>query len=113
MTKNLLSAALLTCLFAVAPGHAQEASASVGVNASANANANANAGSNANAGTGTSADTSAGAGRSEEHTSELQSLMRNSYADFCVKKNKHITTSHTTIIYKITISWHTDQVNII
>src|SRR3546814_1960278 len=24
--------------------------------------------------------------RSEEHTSELQSLMRNSYADFCVKK---------------------------
>src|SRR3546814_8298489 len=28
-----------------------------------------------------------GAGiRSEEHTSELQSLMRNSYADFCLKK---------------------------
>src|SRR3546814_3717424 len=27
--------------------------------------------------------------RSEEHTSELQSLMRNSYADFCLKiKNK-------------------------
>src|SRR3546814_3873929 len=26
--------------------------------------------------------------RSEEHTSELQSLMRNSYAVFCVKKNK-------------------------
>src|SRR3546814_10856770 len=25
--------------------------------------------------------------RSEEHTSELQSLMRNSYADFCLKKN--------------------------
>src|SRR3546814_7466985 len=25
-------------------------------------------------------------GRSEEHTSELQSLMRNSYAVFCVKK---------------------------
>src|SRR3546814_1217164 len=24
-------------------------------------------------------------GRSEEHTSELQSLMRNSYADFCLK----------------------------
>src|SRR3546814_7451007 len=24
--------------------------------------------------------------RSEEHTSELQSLMRNSYADFCLKK---------------------------
>src|SRR3546814_7340732 len=26
--------------------------------------------------------------RSEEHTSELQSLMRNSYAVFCLKKNK-------------------------
>src|SRR3546814_3229476 len=29
--------------------------------------------------------------RSEEHTSELQSLMRNSYAVFCLKKKKHIT----------------------
>src|SRR3546814_1382510 len=28
-------------------------------------------------------------GRSEEHTSELQSLMRNSYAVFCLKKNTH------------------------
>src|SRR3546814_4761393 len=27
-------------------------------------------------------------GRSEEHTSELQSLMRLSYAVFCLKKNK-------------------------
>src|SRR3546814_9034335 len=27
-----------------------------------------------------------GLGRSEEHTSELQSLMRNSYAVFCLKK---------------------------
>src|SRR3546814_9185395 len=26
---------------------------------------------------------------SEEHTSELQSLMRNSYADFCLKKKTH------------------------
>src|SRR3546814_8580504 len=32
--------------------------------------------------------------RSEEHTSELQSLMRISYAVFCLKnKTKHITTS--------------------
>src|SRR3546814_7153831 len=30
----------------------------------------------------------AGAERSEEHTSELQSLMRISYAVFCLKKNK-------------------------
>src|SRR3546814_8018064 len=31
-------------------------------------------------------------GRSEEHTSELQSLMRTSYAVFCLKKN-HISTN--------------------
>src|SRR3546814_16502102 len=30
------------------------------------------------------------AGRSEEHTSELQSLMRISYAVFCLKKNTRI-----------------------
>src|SRR3546814_1040317 len=28
--------------------------------------------------------------RSEEHTSELQSLMRNSYAVFCLKKKKRL-----------------------
>src|SRR3546814_10462344 len=27
--------------------------------------------------------------RSEEHTSELQSLMRSSYAVFCLKQNQH------------------------
>src|SRR3546814_8915899 len=31
--------------------------------------------------------------RSEEHTSELQSLMRISYAVFCLKKKKDITTT--------------------
>src|SRR3546814_8404363 len=31
------------------------------------------------------------AGRSEEHTSELQSLMRISYAVFCLKKKKNNT----------------------
>src|SRR3546814_6930672 len=30
-----------------------------------------------------------GSGRSEEHTSELQSLMRISYAVFCLKKKKN------------------------
>src|SRR3546814_3753722 len=30
--------------------------------------------------------------RSEEHTSELQSLMRSSYADFCLKKKLHTDT---------------------
>src|SRR3546814_6992754 len=34
--------------------------------------------------------------RSEEHTSELQSLMRSSYAVFCLKKNQpHNTKKHT------------------
>src|SRR3546814_10060285 len=32
--------------------------------------------------------------RSEEHTSELQSLMRISYAVFCLKKKKQITTQN-------------------
>src|SRR3546814_4810263 len=32
--------------------------------------------------------------RSEEHTSELQSLMRISYAVFCLKKKTHHTTIH-------------------
>src|SRR3546814_1087608 len=33
--------------------------------------------------------------RSEEHTSELQSLMRISYAVFCLKKKKHNQKQHT------------------
>src|SRR3546814_1763874 len=37
--------------------------------------------------------------RSEEHTSELQSLMRNSYAVFCLKKKKH---QHTTLPTELT-----------
>src|SRR3546814_1841516 len=36
----------------------------------------------------------ADAGRSEEHTSELQSLMRISYAVFCLKKKKYNTSEH-------------------
>src|SRR3546814_5807462 len=35
-----------------------------------------------------------GPGRSEEHTSELQSLMRISYAVFCLKKKKKNKNSH-------------------
>src|SRR3546814_5426986 len=37
-------------------------------------------------------------GRSEEHTSELQSLMRISYAVFCLKKKtqEHVQTTHIT-----------------
>src|SRR3546814_10318883 len=45
--------------------------------------------------------------RSEEHTSELQSLMRISYAVFCLKKkkptsNKHQTSRYCTIINEYT-----------
>src|SRR3546814_2636474 len=44
--------------------------------------------------------------RSEEHTSELQSLMRISYAVFCLKKKKknikHKYTEHTITIIKLT-----------
>src|SRR3546814_10723556 len=46
-------------------------------------------------------------GRSEEHTSELQSLMRISYAVFCLKKknlkrnNNHIKTTHNHLKYSI------------
>src|SRR3546814_4856835 len=36
----------------------------------------------------------AGRHRSEEHTSELQSLMRISYAVFCLKKKKKLKTSY-------------------
>src|SRR6056297_4049913 len=37
-----------------------------------------------------------GLGRSEEHTSELQSLRRISYAVFCLKKKKNHTTHNNT-----------------
>src|SRR3546814_4342458 len=40
-----------------------------------------------------------GVHRSEEHTSELQSLMRSSYAVFCLKKNK---TMNSTVVIKRT-----------
>src|SRR3546814_4012485 len=47
--------------------------------------------------------------RSEEHTSELQSLMRISYAVFCLKKKKHIylTTYHTSRYYIIIPTYYT------
>src|SRR3546814_9592866 len=40
--------------------------------------------------------------RSEEHTSELQSLMRTPYAVFCLKKNKRQTMKNLMIAYNIT-----------
>src|SRR3546814_8637567 len=43
--------------------------------------------------------------RSEEHTSELQSLMRISYAVFCLKKQKQ---THHTITYNTRSTTHHD-----
>src|SRR3546814_8481790 len=40
-------------------------------------------------------------GRSEEHTSELQSLMRISYAVFCLKKNSTKNISNIEVVCKI------------
>src|SRR3546814_2362568 len=45
--------------------------------------------------------------RSEEHTSELQSLMRISYAVFCLKKKKQTHTHHNVKLHKQ--SRHTNQ----
>src|SRR3546814_10016161 len=48
-------------------------------------------------------------GRSEEHTSELQSLMRISYAVFCLKKKKKNKNKNKTYIQSmITIDEHTE-----
>src|SRR3546814_3223025 len=48
--------------------------------------------------------------RSEEHTSELQSLMRISYAVFCLKKKKTLPNLH--LYYKYTAqSIHTEPPN--
>src|SRR3546814_1792310 len=41
--------------------------------------------------------------RSEEHTSELQSLMRNSYAVFCLKKKKNTKKANTNQTYYTTL----------
>src|SRR3546814_1389597 len=42
--------------------------------------------------------------RSEEHTSELQSLMRISYAVFCLKKKKKINKNQNNYIHRIDYS---------
>src|SRR3546814_3603632 len=45
--------------------------------------------------------------RSEEHTSELQSLMRISYAVFCLKKKKRRSQKHTAEIHQLVLHTHT------
>src|SRR3546814_6891175 len=49
---------------------------------------------------------SAGLARSEEHTSELQSLMRISYAVFCLKKKKHNKLNNITYTLYVNIQIH-------
>src|SRR3546814_3262688 len=52
-----------------------------------------------------------GDGRSEEHTSELQSLMRISYAVFCLKK-KNITQNYDVLTNtRVTVKQHADTKN--
>src|SRR3546814_2623192 len=48
-------------------------------------------------------------GRSEEHTSELQSLMRISYAVFCLKKKKNNDEQDTTRYHLQTYDRHTNE----
>src|SRR3546814_7036052 len=45
--------------------------------------------------------------RSEEHTSELQSLMRISYAVFCLKKKKTLTLTNRTCRLQCNVSMYT------
>src|SRR3546814_2764953 len=49
--------------------------------------------------------------RSEEHTSELQSLMRISYAVFCLKKKKHNQITTYTYIQDTELYIHIEQLN--
>src|SRR3546814_6679466 len=49
--------------------------------------------------------------RSEEHTSELQSLMRISYAVFCLKKKKHKQNNIHHEVTKRNITRHKEQKN--
>src|SRR3546814_2333532 len=71
------------------------------------------AGSAQNAERGIASASFAGSVRSEEHTSELQSLMRISYAVFCLKKKKNQPTSLITksIHNRTTTRIHTDLNN--
>src|SRR3546814_1225335 len=52
------------------------------------------------------------AARSEEHTSELQSLMRTSYAVFCLKKKKKQTKTTTTVKKKQIIRYKKKKINV-
>src|SRR3546814_1077807 len=49
--------------------------------------------------------------RSEEHTSELQSLMRNSYAVFCLKKKTYVTIQQHTHTYHVRPYTKTHHIN--
>src|SRR3546814_6240141 len=69
-------------------GRAYAPAADAGANGYAARRTRYRAGVHAGGGCHERGDGNAPAPRSEEHTSELQSLMRNSYAVFCLKKKK-------------------------
>src|SRR3546814_6620391 len=86
MTRRLLLAALLATVAACSQGDEQNdiatvaaAGTTIGIDTT---------GLNTSVKPGDNFDEYANGGRSEEHTSELQSLMRISYAVFCLKKKK-------------------------
>src|SRR3546814_2962110 len=58
------------------------------------------------------AGTSVGSGRSEEHTSELQSLMRISYAVFCLKTKNFIQQTPHTTTHIISTVTHTINISV-
>src|SRR3546814_3951479 len=74
-------------------GGCQDSDPAVGAAVSPASAAPASAGSEAIADDNASNDVAPAADRSEEHTSELQSLMRISYAVFCLQQNKHSSTA--------------------
>src|SRR3546814_5497039 len=61
---------------------------------------------------GHSVDIQLGARRSEEHTSELQSLMRISYAGFCLKRNKQSDHLHNIPVHKTNTRLYTMSTNL-
>src|SRR3546814_3570456 len=100
MKKLVLSALIIGSIFAAAPAFAQSAAGSVDVSGTVAARCSAVTAITGSITLGelaksdgtvdaSFAGNTGGLSRSEEHTSELQSLMRISYAVFCLKKKTH------------------------
>src|SRR3546814_6938594 len=99
--KKFAAIAVAASMFALAACGEKAAEDTTTTEAPA-ADATAEAGADAAA-----AGADAAAARSEEHTSELQSLMRISYAVFCLKKKKQNTHNPSTSTHKsISTTFH-------